>query len=36
MKRILVALAALGDRFLATHLDKRLCDWSNVTGDDDA
>ena len=31
MKRILIALAALGDRFLATHLDKRLCDWTNKT-----
>lgn len=36
MKRLAIWAAALADRFLATHLDKRVCRLSNeLSGDDD-
>jgi hypothetical protein len=34
MKRILLTLAALGDRLLRTHLDRPLCQWTEATNDE--
>jgi hypothetical protein len=36
MKRLAIWAAALADRFLATHLDERVCRLSNeLSGDDE-
>lgn len=36
MKRLLLALAAIGDRILRTQLDRPLCRWTEETkGSDD-